>query len=138
MSPAVYRIFDRDGGLLYVGASRKPLDRIDQHKLLSPFGGAIDHVIFTWCDSWADAHELEASEIDTFRPRWNISGRGTRTRWQLSDYVEVLLILGARETPAHGNTVAKSERLCNEIARRWPDVAPAVLEDITPYLPTAA
>lgn len=138
MTHAVYYLFDADDSLLYVGASRNALDRLEQHKFKSPFGRDIDHATFTWCESWTEAHALETSEIAALRPRWNISGRGPRSGWQLSDYVEVLLVIGAREVPpVHALTIAKVNRLRHELTWRFPNVAIDVLQDLAPHLPAA-
>lgn len=66
----VYRAYDADGRLLYVGLTTKAA-RIDQHRVASewfPLAARIDLQHFA---TWAEAAQAEAEAIDTEQPLAN-------------------------------------------------------------------
>lgn len=132
----VYRILGEGGMPLYVGASKAPGARLANHYATAPFGQRdVTDVVITEHPTIRDARDHEDEEIKRLRPRWNIYGRGHRSGWQLSDYVEVILAIHARRERAENalssdRTIARYKR---EIRRHFPDVADVVLADIEPH-----
>lgn len=71
---AVYRHFNRDGELLYVGVSLNAISRLDQHAKGSHWSRDIASVTIEWFDSTTDALKAEQKAIDDERPMHNIRG----------------------------------------------------------------
>lgn len=65
---AVYRLFDEDGNLLYVGISYTPLRRFSQHLAK---GRRWHSSEVEWFSDRATAEDEEAVAIWQERPRWN-------------------------------------------------------------------
>lgn len=68
---AVYRHFDADGQLLYVGISQDPRSRLYQHKSRSRWFDQIANVAVKWMPNREDAAEAEAKAIREERPLFN-------------------------------------------------------------------
>lgn len=89
----VYRLFDGDGRLIYVGCSRSLETRIYTHVKKSWFGWAIHRVGVQLAPDRATALAMESEAILTENPRWNLTGRKPRRDWTLDDYLDRLTIL---------------------------------------------
>jgi hypothetical protein len=76
MRTAVYRYFDADGRLLYVGVSLSGIARQSQHESGSHWYA--DHASMTteWFDTRAEALEAERMAIITEQPIYNVAHRG--------------------------------------------------------------
>ncbi len=82
-TPAVYRIFDKDGFLIYIGKARNLRRRIGQYrnakrrkahlKMRKIINEAV-RLEFESCSSDMEACLLEAKLIQEHRPRWNTAG----------------------------------------------------------------
>lgn len=70
---AVYRLFDKDGTLLYVGITCKPPRRFSQHKTQKPWWPDVIRKDVEWMESWGDAARAEEDAIRQEIPLWNIS-----------------------------------------------------------------
>lgn len=70
-NPAIYRHFDAQGRLLYVGATACPLVRTGEHKQLSPWFPQVRTVTIDYTGSIEEARALEGRAIETERPVWN-------------------------------------------------------------------
>lgn len=68
---AVYRHYDADGALLYVGLSRNPLKRWGQHKALALWFYDISRIEIQWFDSREDASDAEIRAVKSERPIFN-------------------------------------------------------------------
>lgn len=136
MTGYVYRIFGEGGMPLYIGATKSPSERLANHYATAPFAERdVTDVVITEHPTMRAARIHEDEEIKRLRPRWNIYGRGHRSGWQLSDYVEVILAIHARreraENPlASDRTIARYKR---EIRKNFPDVGGVVLADLEPH-----
>lgn len=124
-----------DDECVYVGASLDPVARLGQHTTSTPWAHRVTRVEKTRYASGREALVAEAADIASLRPRWNVNGRGPRSSWQLSDYVEVLMAVTFRHSNKIGGLVDEKvtrrvERMVREVSLRWPDVAPAVLSDL--------
>lgn len=72
---AVYRFFDSEGGLLYVGSSYKITDRVVCHAQLSPWVYAATRIDIEWFPTRLEAQRAERVAIRTEDPRHNIRHR---------------------------------------------------------------
>src|SRR5437868_2611784 len=71
---AVYRVWDLDGDLLYIGVSRQPVKRVPNHKQKG-WGQLIARVELAWYETWSEAAKAEATAILAEKPLYN------RTAW---------------------------------------------------------
>lgn len=72
---SLYRWYDADNALLYIGIARNPMNRLGQH------GGAKDisqiaKIELTWFDARKDAKAAEAIAISKEQPLWNLNHTG--------------------------------------------------------------
>ena len=71
---ALYRVFDADDQLLYVGISRNPNGRFANHATRKPWWReTVASIEITWLATRALAHEAEALAIRDEDPIYNIS-----------------------------------------------------------------
>jgi len=68
---AVYRLFDRDANLLYVGLSANPLGRLANHASGQQWRFEVAGVHLVWFDNWIDAAREEQRLIREEKPRHN-------------------------------------------------------------------
>ena len=73
MRTALYRHWNVDDELLYVGISLKPFQRLDQHESCSHWYGDISRVTIEYFDTRAQAEDAEREAIHCERPLHNIS-----------------------------------------------------------------
>lgn len=73
MSTYVYRLFDAEGRLLYVGQTVRPDRRVQDHRLRKSWGGQIARVDLTEPMDRESALKHEAAAINTERPVYNIN-----------------------------------------------------------------
>jgi len=78
---AVYRAFDADGVLLYVGVSLNPMARMHSHCSRAAWYRFMVRIEINWHDNIEAASIAEASAITAENPRFNVAG-ATR-RWAL-------------------------------------------------------
>lgn len=71
---AMYRMYDAEGELLYVGISVRPDKRVEQHARDKAWfrGGEVEAVEVEWFDSRLRALEAEAVTIWQENPRYNL------------------------------------------------------------------
>jgi hypothetical protein len=69
---ALYRYFDGDGKLLYVGISLSPIYRQSQHRDAAPWYERIAMMRAEWLDSRKEALIAERAAIQSERPEFNI------------------------------------------------------------------
>lgn len=70
---AVYRFFDADDALLYVGVTQDFLARRQQHASTKGWWPEVRRHVVDWFDSPADALEVELEAIKGERPRYNVA-----------------------------------------------------------------
>ena len=76
MPYCVYRIFDKDGTLLYVGVSREPLRRLQQHKSKKvKWFRFIARIDFEWHLDRVSANKAETEAIEKEAPSYNRNKR---------------------------------------------------------------
>ena len=79
MKTALYRHFDADGMLLYVGISKNPKRRMSEHSSRAAWFSQIAHVAVEWLDSRTAALLAERRAILSERPEHN-SSQADKTR----------------------------------------------------------
>lgn len=124
-----------DDELAYIGASIDPDLRLEQHKSVAPWAHHVNRIESTRFDTGREALAVEAADIKRLRPRWNLGGRGPRATWQLSDYVEVLMVVlfkrrGAADGWSRECVDKRVARLSRELVWGWPDIGPVILADL--------
>ena len=81
---ALYRHFSSDGGLLYVGVSRNPFERLADHIRRGDWSLEIATITLQWFDDQQEALDAEHAAIIAERPLWNATdkraGAGGRPR----------------------------------------------------------
>lgn len=76
----IYRAYNAEGVLLYIGRTIYPERRIAEHVKTSPWGLEVACWDITECDTWWDALHGERRAIETERPLYNVmfnTNRGT-------------------------------------------------------------
>ena len=68
---AVYRLFDAEDALLYVGISSQPKERWNQHANEKRWWPDVARKAVTWYERREEAIAREADAIDTELPRYN-------------------------------------------------------------------
>jgi len=90
----VYEVYDAEGRLIYVGATRDVFQRMRQHVMDSWWIEQAVKVRATVHPTLAAARVVERERIRTRQPRWNIVGLPDRWTWtpqQYHDYVTARL-----------------------------------------------
>jgi excinuclease UvrABC nuclease subunit len=88
--PAVYRCWDADGRLIYIGASRSVPQRLAQHLIESWWHGIIARIEVRLFPTIEAAFAVEKAAIKELRPAFNVKHAGRDendfTHWTLADY----------------------------------------------------
>lgn len=69
---ALYRLYDADDELLYIGVSSRFGNRWHQHAQVQPWWPGVDHQTVTWFGSREEALKAEAAAIREEKPLYNI------------------------------------------------------------------
>lgn len=115
----VYRLYDRDDALLYVGCTRDVEERMSQHKWTAPWIAEVDRCESDSYPTKAEALAVERAAIISLRPRHNqthnlernevagpiLTAKDIAARWNMA--VESVLRMHKRgEIPAAFNAHA--------------------------------
>jgi len=84
MSQALYRWFDRDGRLLYVGISRRIGARNKEHEQHSDWSQLAHFVTLEWHDSRSEVERAEIRAIQNEHPIYNVDHRVEGTPLQIA------------------------------------------------------
>lgn len=71
MNACVYRFYDSDSSLLYVGVTKSFQTRMSNHRTNQPWWLEVKAVTIEFCDSWEDAVAKEVLAISSEAPRYN-------------------------------------------------------------------
>jgi excinuclease UvrABC nuclease subunit len=74
---SVYRFYNADGELLWVGCTANLFSRLLSHRSGSPFHTQIASVQLEHFDSRTEARAAETAYIETLRPAYNIEHNGS-------------------------------------------------------------
>jgi predicted GIY-YIG superfamily endonuclease len=97
MSGYLYRFYDAEGALLYIGSTKSIAERVKQHKHKAPFFGDIHRTDVTVYETLAAARGAEILAIGEERPLHNKQNNGNHSDYVLPEWVDKLL--AARERP---------------------------------------
>lgn len=94
---ALYRHFDDEGRLLYVGISLDPLKRTAQHMQQAYWADRIRGISIEWLPTRGMAIDAEERAIAEEEPAYNIVGRAFTCKWEpeLSDDEEMAMLEAA-------------------------------------------
>lgn len=85
---ALYRHFDADGALLYVGISFRPLIRTKQHSAVSGWTDQIANITIEYFPNRREAMVAEVMAVQTEGPRYNIHLRKPKKEPRLAKVTE--------------------------------------------------
>ncbi|NUP47250.1 MAG: GIY-YIG nuclease family protein [Catenulispora sp.] len=68
---ALYRLYDAEGQLLYVGISRDPNERFKEHAHERSWWHHVARTEIAWLNDWQQAREVEDAAIRNERPLYN-------------------------------------------------------------------
>jgi predicted GIY-YIG superfamily endonuclease len=89
----VYRCYQQDGRLVYVGCTINLADRLAAHRSGAHWAQLVTRVVAVVLPK-DEAFRIEAAAIVSERPRFNVKGRWkTRPGWTLADYDDYLTAL---------------------------------------------
>ena len=92
----VYRIFDHDGRLIYVGCSHDPETRMATHRHTMWWAPQIARIKIKVYPNKDAGHDAEREIIRAEKPRWNLKGqwanRDTWTAAECADYLKALTL----------------------------------------------
>ncbi|MGH3489475.1 MAG: GIY-YIG nuclease family protein [Actinopolymorphaceae bacterium] len=74
-SCSLYRFYDREGDLLYVGITKKLPRRLREHEIDKAWWTEVQQVTINHFETRDRALEAEAGAIYHEQPRWNVHGR---------------------------------------------------------------
>lgn len=120
MAHYVYRVYDRDGRLIYVGCTRNLVQRLQMHHYgyTAWWNGQAAKTVAKVFQSKRSALDAEMAAIKAERPRWNITGKwATNADWceaEFSDFVTALL-----NSPEFGvGTLRRAKRVAEVYRQR--------------------
>ncbi|MFL9922575.1 hypothetical protein PQR75_46670 [Paraburkholderia fungorum] len=108
----LYRHFDADGTLLYVGISLSAIARLKQHKSAAGWRGKITKVTIETLPSREAALDAESAAIKTERPVWN-KHHATRTQTNAERIAAALTRHPAKLTREERRLLAAHIVACN-------------------------
>lgn len=76
----LYRIFDADGALLYVGATTNPALRLDDHSRSQPWWPEVATITLQHCFDWDEMNTEEIRAIREENPKYNDLHSSTAAR----------------------------------------------------------
>lgn len=84
---AVYRLYDADGRLLYVGQGAVPEKRIEDHRLRSSFGSRIANSVVEWFTNRPDALLHERALTAVCKPEFPTTTTGSHAHRVARGYI---------------------------------------------------
>lgn len=75
---ALYRLYDNNGELLYVGITNKPNHRFGQHRRTKPWWPRVARKELKWFSTTEDASKAEKKAITEEEPRYNLSANALK------------------------------------------------------------
>jgi len=115
----VYRLFDRQQRLIYVGATAHPEVRIDVHRKGIWWGPQIHRIKLKVYPNRTAATDAEKEAIRTEHPRWNINlrtwGNTGWTRENYQDFVTSMENFHPCKTEARAHRIALAKRFLQQL-----------------------
>ena len=90
----VYRCFDADGRLIYVGSTTDLFGRLASHRATSWWSPTVAKVTSKVYPNGVEARAIERAIIADEIPRWNKVGKwGSRSRWTEADWIDWITLV---------------------------------------------
>lgn len=125
----VYRVFDTDARLIYVGCTVHLATRLEQHTTDSWWAFQAVKVRAVVHPTVALARAAELAAIKTEHPRWNIHGLPPRASWSQQQYIDYVTAHSNRvDIPAYKTTPRRMERVAREYAVRFGTPLPRLIQ----------
>lgn len=124
MTAYVYRIFDADERLIYVGSTVNVFNRLESHKARwwAHQAARVKAKVYATIDA---ARAAERAAIASENPRWNVMG--SRRIWTPSDpsqdYLDYITAVTTTGNPNTTYNRAHLSRVRNELELRYPEPA---------------
>lgn len=99
---ALYRLFDSDGKLLYVGETNNPDRRLEQHRKNKPWN-QVASIAVAWLENREVALMAERAAIEVERPTWNVAHNAQW--WYAPGTIIGIAVTRYRKPIAHIGTV---------------------------------
>lgn len=116
----VYRVYDHDGRLIYVGFTRNLAQRLQMHRYgyTAWWNNQAAKTVAKVYRTEREARDAEMAAIQSERPRWNITGKWrTNSDWteaEFLDYIAALL-----NSPEFGpGTLRRARRIAGVYQKR--------------------
>ncbi|WVX88603.1 G-I-Y Y-I-G endonuclease [Gordonia phage CheeseTouch] len=126
----VYRVFDAEQRLIYVGCTKNLFERLRAHQYNSWWAFQAAHVkAEVFPDKWV-GRKAEREAIQVGRPRWNLNGRGDRRFWtsdEYCDYITAALNLSEPMTPSR---LKRLQNLARHYRFRFGEELPVTIPSI--------
>lgn len=122
----LYRCYDGDGRLIYVGATSFLGRRLDQHRRSTWWAPQVVRVRAKLYPSFAAARQAERIAIIREAPRWNIVARWSRRQnWSAADYEDyVRARRGLRVTYSSFDSLRATQAECERRFGHVLDIGP--------------
>lgn len=121
--PVVYRCYDADGVLLYIGSSRDVEKRMETHVRTSFWRTYVAKVRIQIAPDVFTARRIEADAIRSENPRFNIHHRMPRALWSEQDFLDVISALRKGASSHSLVTRKRITQLQRELAYRTEGLA---------------
>lgn len=117
----VYRCYDADDRLIYVGCTVAPVNRMTTHKVASWWFEQTVRIRYVVFPTRQYALRMERQAIANERPRWNVKGRWpNRALWEEGDYADYwFAATQAAATPITAHTQKHLSHVAAEAKRRY-------------------
>ena len=87
---ALYRLYDAEGALLYIGVTDAPAERMVRHAKTQPWWHTVARKTMVWYPARADADEAETEAIQSEHPKYNKLLRSTSNRSNVARDYDVI------------------------------------------------
>jgi hypothetical protein len=139
----VYRFYDSDNALIYVGITNNPVKRWALHAYQKSWWGDVTLREVEWFSTREEAEVVESEQINAHRPKWNMDGgepvRGKpgltsghlQKGWEPDEHI---LSLVARYDEEQRNLAQARDELEAEIVRvMWTGVSATRISKFLPF-----
>lgn len=109
MSAIVYRAFDADGALLYIGMTSDLTSRLKNHRSTKPWWDAVARVESSAPMHWATATANERDAIRAEQPKYNVAAKYGMEAHEIARACKAAQELAALRTPSNHRRFRQSD-----------------------------
>ncbi|WP_234901762.1 GIY-YIG nuclease family protein [Mycolicibacterium fluoranthenivorans] len=126
----VYRVYDENDQLIYVGCTVNLFGRLKSHELNSWWAYQARRVVSkVYADKWS-GRAAENAAIRAEKPRWNLFGRGSRENWTAAEYVDYVTASTNLSEPMTPSRLKRLEKLGRHYRFRFGHDIPVQIPDL--------